>query len=181
MKKLKPNLAAVIVLAFLTVGFVILSLLSPLIRGEADSICHYNIARYAFQYPHLFLDHWGKPLFTALSAPFAQFGYEGSKIFNILCGIFAALFVFLTARNLNYKNALAGIIFVLFTPVFTLNIFSSLTEFLFSLVLIAGIYFFSKQRYILSAVIILFPAIRKVGRPAIPGYFPAKLIAGQKA
>ena len=33
----------------------------------------------------LYLDHWGKPLFTLLASPFAQLGFAGMKAFNALC------------------------------------------------------------------------------------------------
>ncbi len=53
--------------------------------NEADSINHFLYAHYAPPHPELYLNHWAKPLFTLLASPFAQFGFIGIKLFNILC------------------------------------------------------------------------------------------------
>ena len=79
--------------------------------GGADSFMHYYFAKYAFEQPHLLLDHWGKPLFTLMSAPFAQLGFIGIRVFNILCGLSAAWLAFSSSRKLGIKYpALAGVL-----------------------------------------------------------------------
>jgi len=147
---------AIILLFLAGLYLMILSLLSEGLYGETDSVSHYLIARYAFQYPYLLVDHWGKPLFTILSAPFAQFGMQGAVFFNILCALFTAWMIFRTGRLLKYKYALAAIPFAIFAPVYMVNVLTSLTEILFALVLVAGIYFFLKEKTILSSIIISF-------------------------
>ncbi|MBK9176302.1 MAG: DUF2029 domain-containing protein [Flavobacteriales bacterium] len=64
---------------------VVLRLLSDGIIDSGDGIQHYHIARASWKEPLLLLDHWGKPLFTLLSSPFAQLGLWGMTLFNALC------------------------------------------------------------------------------------------------
>jgi Gpi18-like mannosyltransferase len=162
----------------LTTGIVLIVIqwLSNGISAETDSITHYQIARYSFQHPELFLNHWGKPLFTILASPLSQFGYVGAIYFNIICGLLSAWFAYLIARRLEYRHPWVAIIFTIFTPVYLFIIFSSLTEILFSLVLISAIYFFISKRFILSAIVIsLIPFARTEGMMFIVIFIPALL------
>ncbi len=135
---------------------LVLFLISPGLYGDADSISHYHLARYAFKYPVNFVDHWGKPLYTTLSAPFAQLGYEGAVLFNILCGLLTAWLIFRIAKKLEFQNSLLVIPFSLFTPIYLVTMMTGLTEILFGLVLVASIYFYLCERTIISSVIISF-------------------------
>ena len=100
--RLKKHFPYYLLLAFL-ITFIILAFLSEGSVGGADDIAHYKFSRFAFKYPEFFLDPWGKPLFTILMAPFAQFGMMGVRAFNILLGLGAALLTYLTAKKLDYK------------------------------------------------------------------------------
>jgi len=144
-----------LITSLLTFLLVVL-FISEIYVGAIDSITHYHFARYAFLYPEFYLNHWAKPLFTLLCSPFAQFGYKGAATFNILSGILAATFAWLTARNTGIRNAWVIPLIIIFIPVYFNNLFTSLTEVLFSLVLIASIYAFSARKYTLSAIIISF-------------------------
>ncbi len=157
--------------------FIILSFLSQGAYGGADNITHYDISRYAFKYPHLFLNSWGKPLFTALSSPFAQFGFNGIKIFNIIIGLLTAYFSYLIVKEINYKNAFLVILFVVFSPLYFIMLFTSLTEILFSFVVILAVYLFFKDKYVFSAIVISFlPFARNEGFVIIPIFLLAYLI-----
>ena len=59
-----------------------------------DGITHYQIAHYAFKYPGNFLKHWGKPIFTLLTAPFAQLGFVGMILFNLLVFTLSSWFLY---------------------------------------------------------------------------------------
>ena len=96
MKFINKNIES-IVLLLIAALLIALQWLSTGIDGETDSITHYQIARYAFKYPHFFLDTWGKPLFTILSSPLAQFGYSGAVLFNLICGLLSAWLAYLIA------------------------------------------------------------------------------------
>lgn len=122
-------------------------------EGGSDNFIHYRVSRYAFKYPELFLDHWGKPIFTLLSSPFAQFGFKGFIFFNILCGVFASFFTWKVAEKLKLSHAWAAMVVVLTMPIYYIMMVSVMTEILFSLVLILSIYFILQERYIFAAIL----------------------------
>ncbi len=129
-----------------------------------DSILHYLFARYAPQHPELFFDHWAKPLFVLLSCPFAQFGLNGIKLFNLLVTLFSIYLTFLSCDLLKIKNNLVLPLLVIFAPYVYIQTFSGLTEPLFALFLITGIYFILKQKTAVAAIIISFmPFVRSEG------------------
>jgi hypothetical protein len=179
-KKITGQTWALVILIIGFIYLVSLSLMSKGLYGDADSMAHYMLARHAFKYPYHFVDHWGKPLYTTLCAPFAQFGFQGALAFNILCGLLAAWFIYRIARELNYRYALIAIPFALFSPIYMITMMTCLTEILFSLVLVAGIYFFLKQKSILAAVIISFiPFARTEGLMFLPMFLAAFLLKKQ--
>jgi len=94
----------------LFVAYILSALLTILlangIGGEEDSIYHYMFARYAPEHPKLFFDHWAKPLYVLLAAPFAQIGFVGIKIFNTLNALLCFLFCWQSARLFPLKNTL---------------------------------------------------------------------------
>jgi hypothetical protein len=171
--KLTNKYLAPIILLIIAIVLIVIQWLSTGVSGETDSIFHYQIARYAFKYPELFLNHWGKPLFTILSAPLAQFGYTGAVAFNLICGLLSAWFAYLIARRMEYHHAWVAIVFTIFTPVYLFIMYSGLTEILFSLVLIAAIYLFVSKRFIWSAIVIsLIPFARTEGIMFIVLFIP---------
>lgn len=144
--------------------------------GGADNIAHYRISRYAFNYPYLFLDHWGKPLFTLLTAPFSQFGFIGIKLFNVFAGLLAGFFTYLIAKKLDLRNSLLVLVFTLFAPIYYMLLPTGLTEPLFSLVLILSVFLFFNRQYIASAILVSFlPFARTEGLFLLPLFFLAFL------
>ena len=179
MKFSNKNIAPV-VLVLTVITLLVIRWLSTGADGETDSFGHYQIARAAFKYPHFFLDHWGKPLFTILSSPFAQFGYSGAVTFNLLCGLLSAWFAHLIAKRMDYPHAWVAMIFTIFTPVYIYIMYTSLTEILFSLVLISAIYLFISKRFIWSAIVIsLIPFARTEGMMFIFLFIPALILQKQ--
>lgn len=122
-------------------------------EGGADNFIHYRVSKYCVKYPELFLDHWGKPVFTLFSFPFAQFGFAGLLFFNVFAGVMAGFFAWKTAEALKLKLAPLAMVFTLCMPVYFIMMASAMTEVFFSLVLIAGVYYFIKEKYFLSAVL----------------------------
>ena len=178
-RSFEKNLPYYLLLIFLIV-LVILAFLSEGTFGGADDISHYKYSRYAFKHPELFLDTWGKPLFTMLMAPFAQFGHNGVKVFNILLGLGAALLTYLTAQRLNYKYPVMALFLLVFAPLYTVVMISGLTEILFSFILILGIYLFFKNRSIWSCIVIsLLPFVRTEGFIIFPLFLLAYLLNRQ--
>lgn len=145
--------------------------------GGADNFTHFQISRYAFQYPQLFLDLWGKPFYTTLSAPFAQPGIKGAQLFNIIIGTISLYLTFLTSKQFFKKGALFSVILVAFSPLYFILFPTCLTEILFSFVLILSVYLFLKNRFILSAIILSFiPFVRTEGYILIPVFTLALIL-----
>jgi len=149
-------------------------------EGGADNYAHFNISRWALRYPHLFLDHWGKPVFTILTAPFAQLGMMGVRVFNITAGLLTAWFCYLLAVGLKLKYSWFAAVVAVFTPIYFVMMFSGMTEILFSLFLILSIYLFFKENYLLSAVTISFLfLVRSEGLAFLGLFFIALIVKRQ--
>lgn len=148
----------------LVLFFLALALLSPTSYGGADDFVHYRFAKYSFKYPHLLLDHWAKPVFTLLASPFAQLGYWGVKLFNILVGAFTGFILWKTAKIIELKRREYLIVFLFFTPVYTTMVLSGMTEILFGFVLTLAVYLSLGKKFIWSAIVISFlPLVRTEG------------------
>ncbi len=125
--------------------------------GGGDNFVHYRVSRYAFKYPHLFLNHWGKPLFTAFSAPFSYLGgYKGIQLFNIFCALSSAVFVYLIGKKLSLKGAHIAVFSLMSAPYFFLVSTTALTEVFCAFVVVFAIYLFVCKRYFWSAIVISF-------------------------
>ena len=165
---LRKRLPWVVFLALL-VYYIILVFLSEGTVGGADDLNHYRYARYAFSQPHFFVYHWGKPLFTTLAAPFAQFGFNGVRLFNVICGLLAAYFTFRISRHLCFDMPLVSVFLVAFSPLYAVMMLTGMTEILFSLVLVLSIFLFLKERFFLSAILLSFlPFARTEGIVILP-------------
>jgi hypothetical protein len=148
--------------------------------GGADSFQHYMISHYSWKHLHLFLDHWGKPVFTLLSSPFSQFGYKGALLFNVLITLLSALFVYRIAVKLNKENAALSALFFLAMPMVLLVSVSALTEPLFALVLALSVWFFSDKKYFVALVLLSFlPLVRSEGFVVFPIFILALLLQKQ--
>ncbi len=131
---------------------------------DGDGIQHFLYAQYAFQHPTNFLNHWAKPLFVMLSAPFAQFGFAFFKIYNtaLLCA--AMWLTFLTARQMGVKNAWLPVLFVAVSPMCSTHVQTGLTEPMFALALIGGVYLFALKKDMWAVLLLSFlPFIRSEG------------------
>ena len=132
--------------------------------NEADSINHFLYAHYAPPHPELYLNHWAKPLFTLLASPFAQFGFIGIKLFNILCAYRASYFTFKIVSKLRIKQSILGPVFYFIFPISFVTTFSGLTEPLCAFILIASIYLFQHKKYLTCAFLIsVTPFVRSEG------------------
>lgn len=164
----------------ITAGTALLLLLSFLSEGSyggEDSFMHYLFARYAPAHPLLFLDHWGKPLFTLLSAPFAAFGFQGIKVFNILCTAGVAWLGYAIARKLNWERPWLAIPLIQFNALFLVTGISGLTEPLFALVLCGSIALYLHNRILSACILISFlPFARSEGNLMIAVFVLVMLV-----
>lgn len=131
---------------------------------EADSYHHHLIAKLAPKHPGLFLDHWGKPFYTLISSPFAQFGFQGSKIFNVICSLLSMYVSYLILKRLKASLAHWVILIFFLIPLNFQISFSSFTEAFFALILVSGIFLAIDRKYFTAAFFIsLLPLIRSEG------------------
>ena len=155
---------AIMLIMLLALPVLYFSVFVPFETDTGDSVMHYFFARYAFQNPMLYFDHWAKPFFTLLASPFAQFGFSGMKLFNGLAGLLSAWFAYSIAKKLDLKPAWLAIVFVLFAPAYFVKLFSGYTEPLFGLMLIASVYFVLMQKPVPAAIVMSFlPFVRSEG------------------
>lgn len=161
----------VLVLSSLSIFFLILTILSKGAYGGGDDITHYLIARYAYKHPINLLSHWGKPFYTLLISPFAQFGFLGSKIFNLIVGISTSYLCYRIAKHFQYPKPYLIPTFVLFTPVYSIMVLSGMTEVLFSFILVLTVFLFLRKSYILAAIVLSFlPFVRNEGVVVFPKF-----------
>lgn len=157
----------IFVLLFFILGTV--ALLSEGIFDTGDGILHYQIARWSWKHPELLLHHWGKPVYTLLASPFGQFGYKGVVLFNLLCHLGSAWLTWRIAERMKFPHATLAPFLVLFTPISWGVWQSGLTEPLFAVTLMSGIYFIVAGRYRMSACLLsLLPFIRTEGYLLLP-------------
>lgn len=169
------------VLALLCIAFVIIVLLTQVDFAagfnDGDSISHYRIAHWSWVHPMLFLDNWGKPLFTLLCSPFAQFGTTGGQIFNLLCCIASCWITYLLASKLQLRYAWLVPLFVAFAPVYYTTVVTVLTEILFGLVLVWSVYLVAREKYTFAAILVSFlPFCRSEGYLLLPLFALAFLL-----
>lgn len=166
-KKSDLTVLSLLFIAFAIGAYVIFNTYNSF--GGADNIAHYFAAHYGWQYPKLLFDHWSKPVFTILSSPFAQFGINGIRIYNLLLGLTTGFFAYKTAKILGIKSSLTALIFTILSPVYFILMFTSLTEISFAFFIMLGVYLFFKEKLYWSAIVISFlPIIRTEGIILLP-------------
>ncbi len=145
--------------------------------GGGDPISHYKIAHWAWKYPKLFLDIWGKPVFTILISPWAHFGMNVARIYNIFAGLFSAYFAWKICKQFGLEHHWIVPVFVLFIPIYFVLMFTSLTEVTFSLFLTLSLFFFFRNKLVWSGLILSFiPLIRSEGIVLFPLFITAFLL-----
>jgi hypothetical protein len=155
------------IIFFIPAATLLLVILALTLNGtgdSGDSIMHYQYAHYAFAHHDNLFNAWAKPLFVLLAAPFAQMGFTGIKLFNIINTIVAMVATYLIAKKLNLANSWLSPIFLLLAPMsFALSL-TGLTEPLFASVLVLGLCLLFYE-YTITALIVLsfLPFIRSEG------------------
>jgi glycosyltransferase involved in cell wall biosynthesis len=131
---------------------------------EGDSVMHYLYAKHSWQNPSFFFDHWAKPVFVLLASPFSQAGMEGIKFFNLIVSTLTLYITFLSARKLKIPYPWLAPLCMVFSPWMMIISLSGLTEPLFALWLISGIYLLQKERFVPGLVFLSFlPFVRSEG------------------
>ncbi len=165
----QTNKLAYFFLGFYAVVLIYCALASASTYGGGDSWLHYQMARYAPLHPELFLDQWGKPLYTILACLPSQTGFVGIKLFNIGCALITAFLAFRMAKNQFTQYQWLAVVFVLSVPIYFVTLFSGLTESVFALCIMSAVYLFHIYRMRWACVVISFlPFIRSEGFLFLP-------------
>lgn len=132
--------------------------------NSGDSESHFLHSKFAFVHPWLFFDHWAKPLFVLLSSPFAQFGFVGMKVFNVLVAVLTGYVTLRLSHKMGMGWDMAALLLLFLIPTYTMLIFTGLTEPLFALVLSVGFLLAFEGKYWQAAVMVSFlPFVRSEG------------------
>jgi hypothetical protein len=132
-----------------------------------DGIMHFFMSQASWENPTLFLEHWGKPFFILLSSPFAQFGFTGLIVFQVLVHFFICFFGFKIAKQLEISTNISFLfpILLVLTYEYSSTILGGLTEPLFNLFCIISCYFLLKENWFSFALVIAFtPFLRSEGQ-----------------
>lgn len=174
-KKEKFFVSGFLIAFFVAAAFIILKTNNSF--GGGDTIAHYKIAHWAWKHPILFLNTWGHPVFTILISPWSQFGMKGARFYNVLAGLVSAFFAWKICEQFGVRNHWLAPIFVLFIPIYFILMFTSLTGVTFSLFLILSLFFFFKDKLVLSGLILSFiPLVRSEGIVILPLFMAAFLL-----
>ncbi|RYY96570.1 MAG: glycosyltransferase [Chitinophagaceae bacterium] len=128
------------------IGGLILAFTTQGTGDEGDSLMHYFYARYSWGSPEFFFDHWAKPLYVLIASPFAQFGFMGMKVMNLL---FATTTLWIThrfARRLGLPHPWVAVLCAAFAPYMMIISMSGLTEPLFGLWMMLGFLWLAEGR-----------------------------------
>ena len=110
------------------------------------------------------MDQWGKPVFTILFSPIAQFGFKAVNLANIALIFWGAWLSYLIAKNLGLAKAHWVPLIVLFTPIIAGNSVSGLTEPICSIFLILFLYYATQEKWIVGSILVGFmPFARSEG------------------
>lgn len=138
--------------------------LSPGFNGGADSITHYQISKYSWNHPTLLMDQWGKPLFTILFSPIAQWGFLAVNLANLALILWGGHLAYQIAQHFNIRRPHWVTLIYFFTPILLGNSKSGLTEPICAIFLILFLYFATKDKWTLAALILgLMPFARSEG------------------
>ena len=153
MGRLVTERAAYVLAVLLGLVLVLLHEANEGLLEMGDGIQHYQIARFSWRHPELFLDLWGKPLFTLLASPFAQFGHTGVAVFNAVVAVVTGA---LGVRALRHAGGGAQLVFpalVLLAPQYVLMVMAGMTEPLFGLVTVLVVLLLLIDRSVAAAIV----------------------------
>jgi len=165
----RPEVFAIALGVLLAFVLLLVRAASDGLLEMGDGVNHYMIARYAWKHPLLFLDLWGKPLFTLLASPFAQVGHVGVAVFNALVAAAAAWAGIRALRSAGGAAQLAFPVLVLLAPQYVLMVMAGMTEPLFGLVTVLVVLLLVNERYTAAAAV---ASLAPFARPEYVAFLP---------
>jgi hypothetical protein len=135
-------------------------------KDDGDGLQHFSISKASWVDHHLFLDHWGKPLFTVFSSLFAQFGFQAFASFNVLVFLITIFVIFRLIQR--EKGPVIWMLFIpwvfISIPDYTYSIVSGLTEPFFGMLLTIMLYAAIRKKWWVFALVASFtPFARSEG------------------
>lgn len=135
----RPRNEGPVTLAFALAGAALLvRVLSDGIPDSGDGIAHYQIARYVWKHPLMLFDAWGKPLYTLLASPFAQWGLLGPVLMNALLAAATGVIIIGQVARVHRAWCWAVPIFLFAAPQYAHTVMAGLTEPLFALLAVVA-------------------------------------------
>jgi hypothetical protein len=176
----RNSYAALLALVFLFLVYLGVALQAEAPAGGQDSWNHYLFARWCLKHPILMLDLWGKPFFTIVAAPFAQFGIQAVYAMNMGATLLTAWVTYMCGKRLAMRNAWMLILLFGLQPVVLANFHSALTEPTNGLILAIVVYLFCTHRYFWALFVASFlPIIRTEGLVLIAALLPFMMLKGK--
>lgn len=106
---------------------------------QQDGGFHFLFARWSLEHPRLLVDVWGRPLFTALYAVPARYGYPLAKLLTLVVALAAAWNTAQLARAHGLERSELAVPLLFLQPSFLLICSDTMTEPLFALLLAAAL------------------------------------------
>jgi hypothetical protein len=159
MLRQKSFLSAAVIVAgsLMSLGiYLVLAWFNEEPEGGGDAIVHYGISRYSWNHPLLFLDLWGKPLFTFFSSPFSQFGIGGLIGFNMVCSLATGLVCYGILKELTIKTPWLPIFILPLFPLWSLLSSSTMTEIFLGLIFSLALFLAVRKRFLGFAILVSF-------------------------
>ncbi len=131
---------------------------------QQDGGTHFLGARWAWKHPDMFVDVWGRPLFTFVYAFPALFGYAAAKLLTVGVACASAWLTFKVAQRLGVEWPSAVIPLVLLQPSYFLIASDTMTEPLFACILAGALLAQASGRVRMALIVIsLLPIVRPEG------------------
>lgn len=119
---------------------------------QDDEVAHYINMRDFWSNPWIIMSNWGKPGWKIFLVIPALAGFKFTLLINSFITALTAYFTVILAKAVKFKNAiLAGVLFA-FQPLILQLSFRNYAEIFTGLLLVLTLYFYYKDKYILSAL-----------------------------
>jgi hypothetical protein len=156
-----------ITLLFASTWLLYFGIYNEVPTDTGDGLAHFFISQASWSNYDLFFDHWGKPLFILLSSPFAQMGFDGMMVFNLIVFVATVFFGYKILEKLNVNYLLQSLfpLILVLSPDIILTMAGGHTEPLFNLMLVWVGYLLLTKNYLWLAILVSFmPFSRSEGQ-----------------
>lgn len=122
--------------------------------GSGDAALHFLIARESWSRPELFLDVWGRPMFTISYAIPALLGLVAVRLFSVLVSLLTCYATYRVAVQWRLKWALAVIPLLVFQPWYLSLSYDGMTEPVFACLFACALWAYARERWTALALLV---------------------------